>query len=163
MHVKIGPTTVKSSTRPRLYAPSFSRSGRPRVNSGRFLTASPPAEKATLANIRPGRPTPAMGGGLMPPPLLLVQSSRSSRFWRVQSARASQSPSYRLRSFVLELRSVPHRLLPIFGRWFRWKRLAGHWNKGASFLVGRCYPRAIYSTRARKFKRDTTRAERGKG
>jgi hypothetical protein len=45
----------------------------------------------------------------------LFQSSRSSRFWRVQSARASQSPSYSLRSFALELWSVPHHLLPIFG------------------------------------------------
>ena len=66
----------------------------------------------------------------------LFQSSRSSRFWWIQSARASQSPSYSLRSFALELRSVPHRLLPIFGGWFRWKRLAGHWINGAGFLVG---------------------------
>jgi hypothetical protein len=76
----------------------------------------------------------------------LFQSSRSSRFWRVQSARTSQSSSYSLRTFALGLRSVPHGLLPIFRGWFRWKRLVAHWFKGASFPVCECYPRAIYST-----------------
>jgi HAMP domain-containing protein len=53
-----------------------------------------------------------------------------------RSACRSVQPDGGIRSFALELRSVPHRLLPIFGGWFRWKRLAGHWIKGAGFLVG---------------------------
>jgi hypothetical protein len=79
------------------------------------------------AKIRPGRPAPAMRPGtrscrhrgLCVAAITfsadLLPSNRSSRFWRVQSARAPQSPSYSLRSFAFELRSVPHRLLPIFG------------------------------------------------